>query len=31
MVSLLLGELIPHNKRVVKNTWNGVEKCVWKT
>ncbi len=31
MVSLLLGELVPHNERVVGNTWNGVRKCVWKT
>jgi len=28
MVSLLLGELVPHNERVVRNTWNGVGKCV---
>jgi len=28
MVSLLLGELVPYNERVVGNTWNGVGKCV---
>jgi hypothetical protein len=22
------GELVPHNERVVGNTWNGVGKCV---
>jgi hypothetical protein len=26
--SFLLGELVPHNKRVVGNIWNGVGKCV---
>jgi hypothetical protein len=28
MVSFLLGEPVPHNKKVVGNTWNGVRKCV---
>ncbi len=30
-MSLLLGELIPHNEKVVGNIWNGVGKCVWRT
>jgi hypothetical protein len=25
MVFLLLGELVPHNERVVGNKWNGLE------
>jgi hypothetical protein len=29
-VSLLLGELVLHNERVIGNTWNGVGKCVEK-
>jgi len=29
MVFLLLGELVPHNERVVRNTWNGIRKSVF--
>jgi hypothetical protein len=29
LVSLLLGELVPHDERVVGNTWNGVGKNVF--
>jgi len=28
LVYLLLGELVPYNKRVVGNTWNKIGKCV---
>jgi len=28
LVFLLLGELVPHNEKVVGNTWNGDGKCV---
>jgi len=28
MVFLLLGEPVPHNEKVVGNTWNGIGKCV---
>jgi len=27
-VFFLLGEMVPHNERVVGNTWNGVGNCV---
>jgi len=29
MVFLLFGELVPHNERVVGNTWNGIRKSVF--